>query len=197
MHELHHDERHSADWCPSGAVSESLAGVVDTHDRRMGHARRGCASRRKRVRKTLSLAELAIQDLDGDSPAQSQVIAPEDAGHAAAPDGLVDAVAPRKHARLMLSRSLPAWEHKPRLSERGERASPAARTVAQGSASAWRRVPGRDRRLAGVARRTTPAVPPLQVTLYLTMRVVPSPPAVTAWSAIGRRSSGRRASSRS
>ena len=97
--ELHHDERDGADRAVGRRLGV-LAGVVDAHDRGVRHARGRLGLEAEPGAEGVVVGELAVEHLDRDVAAEGQVIAAIDAGHAAATDGLVDAVAPRKHARL-------------------------------------------------------------------------------------------------
>ena len=97
LDELHDDERHGTRG-PVGVPLGVFAGVVDAHDRRVGHAGRGLRLKSEPGAEGVVVGELAIEDLDGDLTAQRQVIPAEDGGHAATTDVLVDAVASRKHA---------------------------------------------------------------------------------------------------
>ena len=85
---------------PSGAHLGVFARVVDAHDRRVRHAGGRLRLETEPGAERVVVREVAIEELDRDLTTQGEVVAAEDGGHAAAPDQFVDAVAPRKHARL-------------------------------------------------------------------------------------------------
>ena len=86
-----------------GAVRRHLAvfaGVVDADDGRVRHAGRRLRLEAEARAERVVVREVAPEHLDRHDPAEGQVVAPVDARHAASTDGLIDAIAPRKHARL-------------------------------------------------------------------------------------------------
>ena len=99
VHEFHHDVRNRK----HGAVGARLTvftGVVDSHDRGVRHARGRLCLETEAGAERIVVREVAVEELDRDLPTERQVVAAEHGGHTTAPDEFVDAIAPRKHARL-------------------------------------------------------------------------------------------------